>query len=107
MKSAISNGGAFMDKPNRHTETNAGPRWKLVCVLVLLAASALLASAPRSIAAEAQLAIKGYDPVAYFTDGKPTPGQPDFQYEWDEHVWRFASAAHCDLFKADPVRYAP
>jgi hypothetical protein len=53
------------------------------------------------------LAIKGYDPVAYFTDGKPTPGVAAFEYEWDEHVWRFSSAKHRELFKADPARYAP
>ena len=53
------------------------------------------------------LAIKGYDPVAYFTDGMPKRGLPDFEYQWDEHRYRFASAEHRDLFKADPVRYAP
>ena len=37
----------------------------------------------------------------------PRPARTRFEYQWDEHVWRFASAAHRDLFKADPVRYAP
>src|SRR4051812_16100623 len=54
-----------------------------------------------------RLGIKGYDPVAYFTLQRATPGQPQFEYSWDEHVWRFASAQHRELFKADPVRYAP
>jgi hypothetical protein len=67
--------------------------------LVLLPAWAA-APAPR-------LGIKGYDPVAYFTLQRATPGQPQFEYQWDEHVWRFASAEHRELFKADPVRYAP
>ena len=53
------------------------------------------------------LAIKGYDPVAYFTDGRPVRGRSDFEYVWDDHVYRFASAEHRDMFKADPVRYAP
>src|SRR5260370_25683366 len=44
---------------------------------------------------------------AYFTDGMPKRGLPDFEYQWDEHRYRFASAEHRDLFKADPVRYAP
>jgi hypothetical protein len=56
---------------------------------------------------EAALAIKGYDPVAYFTLQRATPGVAQFEYEWDEHRWRFANARHRDLFKADPVRYAP
>jgi len=32
---------------------------------------------------------------------------PAIEYEWDEHLWRFSSAEHRELFKADPVRYAP
>ncbi len=56
---------------------------------------------------EPTLAIKGYDPVAYFTESKAVPGRPEFRYEWDEHVYQFRSAEHRDLFKANPVRYAP
>ena len=56
---------------------------------------------------ESTLAIKGYDPVAYFTLQRATPGVAQFEYEWDEHRWQFANAQHRDLFKADPVRYAP
>jgi len=76
--------------------------------LGLLAAGIACATVARSVTAqEVPLAIKGYDPVAYFTDGKPVRGLPEFEYPWDEHRYRFASAAHRDLFKADPVRYAP
>jgi YHS domain-containing protein len=53
------------------------------------------------------VAIKGYDPVAYFTDGKPVKGDADFSHGWNGAEWRFASAAHRDLFKADPSKYAP
>jgi hypothetical protein len=53
------------------------------------------------------LAIKGYDPVSYFTAGGPAHGLPELEYEWDEHRYRFASVEHRELFKADPVRYAP
>ena len=76
--------------------------------LILSVASSALATAVKSNAAEkAPLAIKGYDPVAYFTDGKPTRGLPEFEYEWDEHRYRFFRAEHREVFKADPVRYAP
>ena len=76
--------------------------------LVLLAAAAVLAASIPSIAAEkVPLAIKGYDPVAYFTIGSPARGLPEIEYEWDEHRYRFARAEHRELFKADPVRYAP
>ncbi len=53
------------------------------------------------------LAINGYDPVAYFTTGGPMRGLSEIEYEWDEQRYRFARAEHRELFKADPVRYAP
>jgi len=53
------------------------------------------------------LAIDGYDPVAYFTDGKPVQGSEQFTYQWNGATWRFASQEHRDLFAADPERYAP
>jgi hypothetical protein len=58
-------------------------------------------------AAELPLAIRGYDPVAYFTRQRATPGDARFELAWDEHRWQFASARNRDLFEADPVRYAP
>jgi hypothetical protein len=75
-------------------------------LIVLAAIGSSLVSQP-SFGAEIPLAIKGYDPVAYFTDGKPVRGLPEFEHVWDEHRYRFASAANRDAFKADPVHYAP
>jgi hypothetical protein len=54
-----------------------------------------------------KLAIRGYDPVAYFMQQRATPGLAEFEFQWDEHRWQFSSAKHRDLFKADPVKYAP
>ena len=53
------------------------------------------------------VAIKGYDPVAYFTLGKPARGKQDISHVWDERRYHFVSSEHRELFKADPVRYAP
>ena len=53
------------------------------------------------------LALRGYDPVAYFTDRKPTPGSPDIDYQWKGATYRFATADHRDLFTANPEHYAP
>jgi len=61
----------------------------------------------RAATGEPPLAIRGYDPVAYFTLGKPAPGLATLEYEWDEHRYRFVRSEHRELFKADPVRYAP
>ena len=52
-------------------------------------------------------AIKGYDVVAYFTDGKPVEGSSDHEFEWNGATWRFASAQHRNLFAKDPAKYAP
>jgi YHS domain-containing protein len=62
---------------------------------------------PSAVAPGIPLAIKGYDPVAYFTDGKPTRGVPEIEYAWNGLRYRFSRAEHRELFKSDPVRYAP
>src|SRR5688572_7743332 len=54
-----------------------------------------------------RLALKGYDPVAYFIEKRPMVGNPQYQYEWDDAVYRFASAKHMELFKVEPDRYLP
>ena len=53
------------------------------------------------------VAIMGYDPVAYFTEGRPVKGSAEFQHEFLGETWHFASAANRDAFAADPVAYAP
>lgn len=53
------------------------------------------------------VAIDGYDPVAYFTDSKPVEGSKAYSFEWNGATWRFASAAHRDLFAQAPEKYAP
>lgn len=63
--------------------------------------------ATAAIAGDVRLVLKGYDPVAYFTAGKPVKGDPKYAYEWDEGRYHFASAKHRDMFAGDPDRYAP
>jgi YHS domain-containing protein len=53
------------------------------------------------------VAIRGYDPVAYFTDRTPMVGSERHSAEYRGSVFRFASAAHRDAFKADPEKFAP
>ena len=52
-------------------------------------------------------AAGGYDPVAYFTEGKPVAGSSGITHQWNGATWRFASAKNRDLFKASPEKYAP
>lgn len=53
------------------------------------------------------VAIMGYDPVAYFTDGKAVKGSEKFSYEWLGTPWYFASANHREMFIREPIKYAP
>ncbi len=80
--------------------------------LVLAVALAL----PAAVAGEAQqrvntdgdrVAIRGYDPVAYFTMTRPVKGRPEFEHVWQDARWRFANAEHRDMFAREPDRYSP
>ncbi|NJK67774.1 MAG: YHS domain-containing protein [Microcoleus sp. CSU_2_2] len=64
-------------------------------------------SLPKVFYSEEGLAIRGTDPVAYFTQSKPVKGQPEFSYKWGNATWQFASAENRDLFMQNPEKYAP
>jgi hypothetical protein len=53
------------------------------------------------------VAVGGYDPVAYFTEGRPVRGLAEITTRHAGAEWRFATAANRDAFLADPSRYAP
>ena len=53
------------------------------------------------------LAIDGYDTVAYFTEMKPVKGSPEFRADFQGSTFQFTSAAHRDTFAANPAKYAP
>jgi YHS domain-containing protein len=82
----------------------AGTGYGRRLILAALVAAAGIAGAS---AEEPRLAIKGYDPVAYFDPGEPTPGDERFVTVWDGARWQFASAEHQAMFQSDPDRYAP
>jgi hypothetical protein len=54
-----------------------------------------------------QLALRGYDAVAYSTIGQPTQGSTNLEHRWNGAVWRFSTAANRDRFAKEPERYAP
>ena len=78
-----------------------------VAGLLLCAAAAFADKADPIYKNGSGLAIRGYDPVAYFTDQRPVKGLPQFNYSWMGATWLFATAANRDQFSADPARYAP
>lgn len=100
----------MITKPTGNRPTRAALR----IALVAFVAAAALAVAPAVAADEdpvfttrGNLAIRGYDPVAYFTERKAVKGSRDFGHDWQGATWRFATAENRDIFAADPERYAP
>lgn len=80
-------------------------RWMLLGLMLL---GSLVARAEKPVNTTwTGVAIKGYDPVAYFTDKKPVKGDDDFEFEWKGATWRFANAEHRDMFQKAPESYAP
>ena len=53
------------------------------------------------------VAIRGYDPVAYFTKGAAFKGKKEFEYEWKGAKWRFASEENMNQFILSPESYEP
>ncbi len=60
-----------------------------------------------AVADSAKVAMRGYDPVNYFTEGRPTKGSSEFSHVWDGERYLFATVRHRDMFATDPARYAP
>jgi YHS domain-containing protein len=56
---------------------------------------------------EKRLALSGYDPVSYFTEGHPEKGSAEYSATFDDATYWFKSAEHRTLFVNDPDHYAP
>jgi YHS domain-containing protein len=54
-----------------------------------------------------EIAIRGADPVAYFTEGEAVSGSSEYEYKWDGATWRFSSKANMEAFTDDPEAFAP
>lgn len=82
-------------------------------MLRLLLGLLVLAFVPLAMAGDAPVfvtedgAIRGYDPVAYFTIGEATKGSDQFTASWQGATFKFASAANLELFNTDPAAYVP
>lgn len=52
-------------------------------------------------------AIRGYDPVAFFTESKPVKGKDSLTFEWNGATWNFSTENNLNEFKTNPEMYAP
>ena len=79
-----------------------------VCVIAAGIGAAAVANQQSPVnVSRGQLALQGYDAVAYWTRGQPTKGSTTFEHRWNDAVWRFSTAANRDQFAKDPARYLP
>lgn len=53
------------------------------------------------------LALQGYDPVSYFTNGIPTKGKKSISAQSDEANYYFSSSKNKELFVKNPNKYRP
>lgn len=72
----------------------------LLAAALLCMSTALLAQAP-------SVAIKGYDPVSYFTAGAPVKGESSIRYDFDDVRYHFKTPKNRELFVSNPDRYSP
>jgi YHS domain-containing protein len=85
----------------------------VLCLSVLVAFAASAQTNPATPAKQllnldkAGVALQGYDPVAFFTDGKPVNGDAKFPAKRNGAVYFFASKEHLDEFKKSPAKYEP
>ena len=89
------------------TEAGIPGMYKFLGGLALLLVLPLAMAGKAPVFSTDEGAIRGYDPVAYFTLGAPTPGSEQFSASWQGATYRFASADNLARFKEDPAAYAP
>ncbi len=95
--------------------TRLAHRYSLIAPAVLLfcLGAAQAAEPVRKVAlwnlGNDKLAIKGYDPVAYFPEGGGAvmKGDEKLTADYGGVVYHFASPAHRETFLANPARYEP
>lgn len=93
--------------------TNTFAKLSRATLLLALAAIATTAASSASAAVDPinknifGTALKGYDAVAYFKEGKAVKGKDEFRHEWMGAKWYFANAANRDDFAKAPDKYAP
>jgi YHS domain-containing protein len=74
---------------------------------LMLLSTPIFAADLINVAGVSNVAINGYDPVAFFTDAKPVNGSPFISATHQGAVYFFATEEHKKLFTLNPGKYAP
>jgi len=100
-----------MTAPRQQRKSRSAPR-RLVGLLlicgILTPFASVAATVDRTVVnSHTGLAISGFDPVAYFTDGKPKFGRPEIELSLGGAVWRFRNEGNRAAFSDHPEVYSP
>jgi len=82
-------------------------RRTIFAILAATIATPVFASNPPIFVNSNNIAINGYDTVAYFTVSEPVSGLPQLAYKWNGATWLFATTKTLNMFKENPEAYAP
>jgi hypothetical protein len=100
-----------MTSPRRQRKRTAYFLSAVLCAGVAAAFSALplAASTTERVVADlySGLAIGGFDPVAYFIEGEPKLGLPEYEYRFAGVIWRFRNEGNMAVFAENPDAYMP
>lgn len=86
---------------------------RLIIIALLLSISTILsaqttgAERKKHFNLENNLALQGYDPVAYFKSGKAVKGNPDLVFTYLGVTYQFATDMNRSAFKDHPEKYEP
>lgn len=79
----------------------------LALISLAAPAPAMAQQAPVHTGLLSRVAVGGYDPVAYFTQGRPVRGTMQHRITHQGYEYRFSSAENLATFRANPARYVP
>jgi YHS domain-containing protein len=95
-----------MLRPYLRSQVNNMKKNVAISIIGLLFSFSLLAQQPEIFSTDAG-AIAGYDPVAFFKEGKAVPGKKELTTSWNGADWHFSSSENLTLFEREPAKYAP
>lgn len=80
---------------------------KVMLGFLLMGASMMLTAEESFYTGRSSAVIKGYDVVAYFTDGQAIKGKEELSYDYKGAQWLFSSEENKEAFIASPDKYVP
>ena len=80
---------------------------EILLTVFLMAVVASLFAQKSEVFNPSNKAIRGYHPVAYFTEGKAVKGNESLTYHWKDADWYFSSTQNLNSFSKNPDKYVP